>query len=986
MSWIEHHKVSEDLASQAQTALSNGRQQEAQALYGRAAQAEDRALADLDPSKTRTLGISAVSTVSLYYKAAEFKRAEEVANRWLEFDSLPEFAKKQLRDLLEVIRSEEGPVQSEVPEPKFSNIRDALRALVDGGDFPLVEKIDLPSRTERRLPIPNVFGYGRLGDFLATVDSTGKGLWRHQSLALERAATGKNVVLSTGTASGKSLIFQAVSLRLVLEDPEARILVFYPLKALAADQMASWKQAIEAVGLTEDTIGMIHGGIRPDEKRIKIIEKARIVLMTPDVCHAWFMRQVSTPSIRRFLASLRLLVIDEAHVLEAVFGSNVAYLLRRLQVARFLIVQNRQMPPLQIIAASATIASPAAHLESLTGASFTMIDEKEDGSSTYERSLLHISVPDAAQGAVGGLLSSLLDDSKQGSFITFVDSRQGVERIADHLNDDEVRPYRSGYEERDRTDIERSLQRGQLRGVISTSALELGINIPHFSVGLNVGIPNSRKAFRQRVGRIGRSQPGVFAVLANPQAFRRHGSTFEDYWQGSVEPSHLYLENRFMQFMHARCLSDELDALGAKPTYTPANVAWPEGFERIYEFARPGGARPREFDPIAQVGGDEPHLNYPLRNIGEISFKLQGVQGSLDNEIGTISLSQAIREAYPDGIYLHLARRYRVLEWRNSAFERLVRLTRTKAPPITRPLVQTYVNAAVDEQGILDGRYKESKGGFLCECELQVTERVVGYSQGKMNRLYKNLRQENPRLTAKTRDFRTTGIVLRIDRPWIREKDLKVKIASALKDLVIREYSVSPQDINCVATNIALVRSGTRSAISDAIVIYDGTYGSLRLTEPIFTNLDDLIERFDRAIKLTNDERDAPLPQRVVTGLREWCRELSENTPPPAECNILPDGFIQVLMAGSKVARRDNKGVLRDIVIDSPEMFDPKAYGYDGDVKLFYQYHSDRSQPEKAIQKVPYDEVVTIGDEWSWVLWSPTTGEFKQESETDPQP
>lgn len=118
MSWIAHHKVSEDLASQAQTALSNGRQQEAQALYGRAAQAEARALVDLDPSKTRTLGISAVSTVSLYCKAAEFKRAEEAANRWLEFDSLPKFAKKQLRDLLDAIRSEEVSVQAQI-SPHF---------------------------------------------------------------------------------------------------------------------------------------------------------------------------------------------------------------------------------------------------------------------------------------------------------------------------------------------------------------------------------------------------------------------------------------------------------------------------------------------------------------------------------------------------------------------------------------------------------------------------------------------------------------------------------------------------------------------------------------------------------------------------------------------------------------------------------------------------------------------------------------------------
>ena len=105
MSWIEHHKVSEDLASQAQTALSDGREEDALALYARAALAEDKALADLDTSKTRTLGISAVSAASLYYKAAEFESAEEVAVLWLKFDSLPAFVKNQLRSLLQAIYS-----------------------------------------------------------------------------------------------------------------------------------------------------------------------------------------------------------------------------------------------------------------------------------------------------------------------------------------------------------------------------------------------------------------------------------------------------------------------------------------------------------------------------------------------------------------------------------------------------------------------------------------------------------------------------------------------------------------------------------------------------------------------------------------------------------------------------------------------------------------------------------------------------------------
>lgn len=354
-----------------------------------------------------------------------------------------------------------------------------------------------------------------------------------------------------------------------------------------------------------------------------------------------------------------------------------------------------------------------------------------------------------------------------------------------------------------------------------------------------------------------------------------------------------------------------------------------------------------------------------------------------DERIGSISLPQAIREAYPYAVYLHLARRYRVVEWRNSAFERSIRLARTDMPPITRPLVHTYVNAAVDDRGIIDGRYKESEAGFLCECDLQVTERVVGYRESGTKKLYQDLRQKDPRLTAKTRDFRTSGIILQIGQPWLREKGLKESIATTLKDLVIREYSVSSQDINCVATNIALVRNGMRKAISDAIVIYDSTYGSLRLTEPIFTDFDRLIERFERAIKLTEQDGDPPLPKSVVRNMREWWEELSDNSVPSVGPTAVPDGFIQVLKPGSRVSMRDGGGVLHDIEIIAPEMFDPQSLGYEGEIKLVYQYRPDGSPSGNSSMKVAADAVTPTGDEWSWVLWSPRTGEFKEESEVD---
>ena len=218
-----------------------------------------------------------------------------------------------------------------------------------------------------------------------------------------------------------------------------------------------------------------------------------------------------------------------------------------------------------------------------------------------------------------------------GGFITFVDSRKGVELLAVAANRDldqflsgqAVMPYRAGLDSADRQDIERRLQDGSLRGVVSTSAFELGIDLPHLRVGINLGVPPTRKAYRQRLGRVGRAAPGAFVVIAEPSAFRRFGTSFREYHDLSVEPSYLYLDNRFMQYAHAHCLSEEVESCGGADRSTlPGRVQWPDGFEAIYQAARPDGVRPREFDAIAQQGGDTPQRNYPLRNVGEINFKM----------------------------------------------------------------------------------------------------------------------------------------------------------------------------------------------------------------------------------------------------------------------------------------------------------------------------------------------------------------------------
>jgi DEAD/DEAH box helicase domain-containing protein len=863
----------------------------------------------------------------------------------------------------------------------MTTMLEVLDGLLRSGDLDLVEEIDLPARSERRLEIPGAFEGGQTGEWLRSQSGTLSSLWYHQSLALDHIAAGENVVVATGTASGKSLVFQAAALRRIEQDPDARVIVFYPLIALAGDQLVSWRQAAMAVGLPASIVGQIHGGVLEDE-RVRIVREARIIAMTPDVCHAWLMRNSGTIDVRRFLRQLRMVILDEAHVLEAVFGSNVAFLLRRLQVVCALAQRNHtDVQSLQFVAASATISNPGSHLRSLTGKNFQTVDETADGSPTFSRRLLHIAQRGDAYEGLRQILRELVEQSNTGSFIAFADSRQGVERIATNLGHDGVRPYRSGYELEDRQRIESDLRSAALRGVVSTSALELGINISHFTVGLTLDVPNSRKAFRQRIGRIGRAQPGAFVVLAEPFAFRRLGSTFAEYWTDSVEPSHLYLDNRFMQYAHARCLSDELEVLDVVRPVPPANIHWPNGYQQIFEYSRPGGARPREFDQIQQIGGDEPHRNYPLRNIGEPTFTIARSGDPGTGRVGTINLQYAIREAYPGAVYLHMMRAYKVYEWRNTNFDRNIRVGNWSGPAITRPFIRTFVNAALDAANIVDGHYRLGPSGFLAECHLQINERVEGYYERGEKRLYKDLRQQNPAMSPKTRDFRTTGVLIRITEEWFKSPGMKQYLANALHELVVREYSISPRDVSVTATNIAIVDNGQRLAVSDAIAVFDSTYGSLRLTERVFTELSGLIDRLEAAARAVGDEAQTGLSLQTVEHTRRWFEGLApSNEPEAVVAAITADGWLRVLRRGSVVARRDSQGVLRDIRIVAPEIttFD------DEPARLHYRYESLHTAGGTiGVRYLQDASIERVGDDWSEELWNPTSGEFRDLEDED---
>lgn len=424
----------------------------------------------------------------------------------------------------------------------------------------IVEEFELPVRPERLAAIPASYAEERITNWLHAMTGSSQ-IYTHQRICLEQVDNGANVVLNTSTASGKTLAFLAPIMRGLMQNPREKALLLYPQKALGGDQRKRIEAALAAADMVGDLVGVINGDV-PMEERFGIIERASLVLATPDVVQSWVMRLSATPQVQAFLRALRWLVIDEAHVLEGVFGSNTAFLLRRLLLAidRACSADGANCPPLQVIAASATMRDAAAHMQQLTGRGFVEVGEADNGAPFHGLTMLHVDGPaygPAAEAYFAELCARVADDISPHAFIAFADTRQGVEHICQMVQRDDVLPYRGGYEPRDRQCIEQALWNGNLRGAISTSALELGVDIPQLPVGLNLGVPQTRKAFRQRVGRIGRSMPGVFALVAPANEFSRLGGSMREFFEGEVEPSRLYLDNPYIQLQAARCLVEE---------------------------------------------------------------------------------------------------------------------------------------------------------------------------------------------------------------------------------------------------------------------------------------------------------------------------------------------------------------------------------------------------------------------------------------------
>jgi len=572
-----------------------------------------------------------------------------------------------------------------------------------------------------------------------TLSSLGiSSLYGHQSQAWTHVRSGKNVVLATGTASGKTLAYNLPVLAALLEDENARALYLFPTKALTQDQLETLEQF--------NVPASVYDGDTPQRNRPAIRKNARILLTNPDMLHTGILPHHTNWA--DFFRNLKFVVIDELHTYRGVFGSHVANVIRRLKrIAAFYGASP------QFILTSATIGNPKELAEKLTESPVTLIDE--DGSARGERHFI-IYNPPIVDESLGLRASTLLESVRLAQevlsagvqSVVFARSRRSVEIILTYLQDSSppgrrpvgVRGYRSGYLPSQRREIEQGLRDGSVKTVVATNALELGIDIGGLGAAILVGYPGTVASAWQQSGRAGRGEAPATAVLvASSSPLDQFLAHHPEYFfgrspeQGLVNPDHLLI-----LLEHLRCAIFELP-------FEKGEYFGGQAVDEFLEFLVANQQAHESNDKFFWMADQYPAANISLRSASPESIVIQTTDPK-PQTIGEIDLASAFWMTHPQAIYMHQGQQYFV---HNLDLERhIASVTAVSLDYYTQPQRRT-------ELALLEELERASApGGEKGYGEIQVTSQVVGFKKLRWF-TYENLGEEP--LDLPPSEMQTTG-------------------------------------------------------------------------------------------------------------------------------------------------------------------------------------------------------------------------------------
>jgi DEAD/DEAH box helicase domain-containing protein len=538
-------------------------------------------------------------------------------------------------------------------------------------------------------------------------------LYSHQEEAYAAAARGENVVVATGTASGKTLAFNLPVLDALAREPKLRALYLYPTKALAQDQARS----LGAFRLPR-LRPAIYDGDTEAERRWQIRKWANVILTNPDMLHVGVL-----PHHDRWgdvLQNLRYVVVDEAHVYRGVFGSHVGNVLRRLRRAAAIYGAEPQF-----LLASATIANPAELAHSLLGVDATVVED--DGAPRAARTIAFWNPPvldeelqlrASALGEGARLLAELVRSGLRT--ICFTKSRKAAELIhrfaADRVPDlaERLSPYRAGYTPAQRREIERRLVEGELLGVTATDALELGIDIGLLDCAISVGFPGTVASLRQQWGRAGRQGHGLAVLVASEDALDQFFMREPETLLGRrVEAAILDPDNPRILDGHVRAAVFEAP-LDERDRVTLGDSA----LERAAVLAKAGELK-RTPAGYVWAGRDYPAARFGLRSTSAGSVAI--VEAETGSVLGVVERERAYSTVHEGAVYLHLGESYQVLALDLDARTALV-----------EPFADEYYTQAKKETttAIEEAELAERRLGMdVFHGRVSVTEQVVAYQK-----------------------------------------------------------------------------------------------------------------------------------------------------------------------------------------------------------------------------------------------------------------
>jgi DEAD/DEAH box helicase domain-containing protein len=488
-------------------------------------------------------------------------------------------------------------------------------------------------------------------------------LYAHQALAYEKVQDGYNVAIVSGTASGKTLCYNLPVIDNLLKQPEGKALYLFPTKALTQDQFSNLRETLTQLGRSEIQQAHIYDGDTPQHLRAERRQESTMILTNPDMLHTGILPHHT--GWKDFFSGLRFIIIDEMHAYRGIFGSHVANVIRRLKrVSRFYGSQP------QFILTSATIANPQELAERLIEKPVTVLDQ--DGSPHGERHFL-IYNPPFVDKKLGIRQSSLLEGSHLAGelldediqTIIFGRTRRAIELILTYLRQHDthrdpnrVRGYRSGYLPKERRAIEEGLRRGDVQGVVATSALELGIDIGGIDASVLIGYPGSIAATRQQAGRAGRKlTPALSVLVTQPSAMDQYLARHPDYFfDRSPERALIAPDNLLILLQHIRCAAFELpfqsdEGFGAIPA---------DRTRAFLELLAQNGQLHQQGERFFWMADQYPAAEISLRNATPDHITLILKSPLKTHTIGQVDLNSAYWMVHPEAVYLHEGTSYLV--------------------------------------------------------------------------------------------------------------------------------------------------------------------------------------------------------------------------------------------------------------------------------------------------------------------------------------